>query len=98
MQITHHERDFYTVSVRPECQACEVYRRVKAEFQKRSNEVCKEIGFIPKGSGTLTTEKQTVSLSEGDAVLINAGEKYFWQGNMMWLLPTAPAWYGAQHK
>lgn len=62
------------------------------------NEKCKEIGFVLKGSGTLTTEKQAVVLFEGDAVLINAGEKYFLQGNMMLLLPTAPAWYGAQHK
>jgi|SRR5580704_17546199 mannose-6-phosphate isomerase-like protein (cupin superfamily) len=62
------------------------------------NEQCKEIGFVIKGSGTLTTEKETVTLFEGDLVLINVGEKYFWDGFMTLIMPATPAWYPTQHK
>lgn len=62
------------------------------------NAACKEIGLVLKGTGTLTTETQHVMLTEGDMVLINAGEKYFWDGAMTLALPAAPAWYLEQHK
>jgi hypothetical protein len=34
----------------------------------------------------------------GDLVLIEPGEKYFWEGNMDLFIPCSPAWYPEQHK
>lgn len=62
------------------------------------NEKCKELAYVIKGSGNLVVENQDVSLNEGDLVLIEAGEKFFWDGNMTLLMPCAPAWYPQQHK
>lgn len=62
------------------------------------NEKCTEMAFIVTGTGTLTTATKTVSLAEGDVVLIPAGEKLFWDGHMTMVVPVAPAWYPEQHK
>jgi mannose-6-phosphate isomerase-like protein (cupin superfamily) len=62
------------------------------------NEKCIEMGYVLEGSGKLITETQSVDLSAGDVVLIPRGEKYYWEGSLKVLLPTAPAWYPEQHK
>jgi mannose-6-phosphate isomerase-like protein (cupin superfamily) len=62
------------------------------------NHTCNEMGYVLKGSGKLVTTKQEVILSEGDAVYIPAYEKYYWEGEMTLLLPTAPAWSLEQHE
>jgi len=62
------------------------------------NEECKEMGYVIKGSGRLIVEDKEVDLSEGDLVLIDSGEKYFWDGDMTLFMPCAPAWYPKQHK
>lgn len=62
------------------------------------NEKCKELAYIIKGSGKLGVENEEISLGEGDLVLINPGEKYFWDGNMTLLMPCVPAWSPKQHK
>ncbi len=62
------------------------------------NEICKEMGYVISGSGKLTVENKEYALSEGDLVLINLGEKFFWQGNMEIFMPCAPAWSPEQHK
>ncbi len=62
------------------------------------NEKCKEIVYILKGSGKLVVEGVEVELSEGDQALILPGEKYFFDGNMIFLAPCTPAWYPEQHK
>jgi mannose-6-phosphate isomerase-like protein (cupin superfamily) len=63
------------------------------------NDVCKEVGFVLKGKGTLAVEgHEVVSLMAGDAVMIQPGEKYFWQGeSLAMLMPCSPAFYPEQH-
>jgi len=56
------------------------------------NEICKEMGYIISGSGKLTIEDEEYELSAGDLVLINPGEKFYWQGEMEMFMPCAPAW------
>jgi mannose-6-phosphate isomerase-like protein (cupin superfamily) len=62
------------------------------------NEVCKEMVFITKGSATITTEEGSVDLRKGDVVLVEPGEKYYWEGNFEMIVPCSPAWYVGQHK
>ena len=59
---------------------------------------CKELAYIIKGSGRLVVEDKETKLNEGDLVLIEAGEKFFWEGNMRMFMPCTPAWYPEQHK
>ncbi len=62
------------------------------------NEKCTEMGYVLKGSGRLVTETSEANLSEGDVVIIPAGEKYYWEGTMTVILPVSPAWFPEQHK
>ena len=62
------------------------------------NQKCKELAYIVKGSGKLVVEGKETLLNEGDLALIEAGEKYYWEGNMTMFMPCTPAWYPEQHK
>jgi len=62
------------------------------------NHKCTEMGYILKGSGKLVTAMQEQMLAEGDVVYIPIGEKYYWEGTLTILLPTAPAWSLEQHE
>lgn len=62
------------------------------------NHKCTELGYVLKGSGFLVTESKKVSLSEGDAVCIPVKEKFYWEGDLTLLLPTAPKWDPEQHE
>lgn len=62
------------------------------------NTVCKEMAYITKGTGKLVVEGQEVNFSEGDLILIDKNEKYYWQGNFEIFAPCVPAWYPQQHK
>jgi len=62
------------------------------------NKKCKELAFIIEGSGKVVVEKKEVKLYKGDLVLIEPGEKYFWEGNLTMFVPCTPAWYPEQHK
>ncbi|HEY4963626.1 MAG TPA: cupin domain-containing protein [Candidatus Saccharimonadales bacterium] len=63
------------------------------------NEVCKEIAYVLSGNGSVGVGDMVVKLSPGDAVLINPGEKFYWEGNKLeMLMPCTPAFYPEQHK
>ena len=62
------------------------------------NEKCKEISYITKGRVELVTESESVELQEGDVVLIDINEKYYWLGDCEMVMPCTPAWYPEQHK
>jgi mannose-6-phosphate isomerase-like protein (cupin superfamily) len=59
---------------------------------------CKELAYIIRGSGRLIVGNTETKLSEGDLVLLEAGEPYYWEGNMEMFVPCTPAWYPEQHK
>lgn len=59
---------------------------------------CKELAYIIKGSGRVVIEGKEIKLNEGSLVLIEPGEKFFWEGNMTMFMPCAPAWYPEQYK
>ena len=59
---------------------------------------CKELAYIIKGSGRLVVDDKETKLNEGDLVLIKAGEKFFWEGNIQMFIPCTPAWHLEQYK
>jgi mannose-6-phosphate isomerase-like protein (cupin superfamily) len=62
------------------------------------NEECKELIYVLKGSGTLNKKDEVIHFDEGDSILIDKGEVYYWEGNFTVLMPCVPAWYPEQHK
>jgi mannose-6-phosphate isomerase-like protein (cupin superfamily) len=62
------------------------------------NEVCKEIAFVLSGNGKVGVDNETFELSPGDAVMIQPGERFFWEGELEMLMPCNPAFYPEQHK
>jgi mannose-6-phosphate isomerase-like protein (cupin superfamily) len=75
---------------------------VNGRYPKRGhlvNEVCKEIAFVVKGSGIVGVDGEKHSLSVGDAVMIQPGERFYWEGQkLQMLMPCSPAFYPEQHK
>ncbi len=63
-----------------------------------TNTKCDEIGYILKGSGKLVTEKGEVTLSPGGVFYIPHGEKFYWEGDIVVVASTTPAWYPEQHE
>lgn len=59
---------------------------------------CKEMSYVVEGAGKVVVEGKEISLSKGDLVLIESGEKYFWDGKLTLFVSCAPAWYPEQHK
>src|SRR3989344_7378963 len=62
------------------------------------NEKCKELVYFLKGSGKLVLENKIISVKKGDQLVIEPGEKFYWEGKMEMFMPCAPAWYPEQHK
>ena len=62
------------------------------------NEKCKELIYVINGTGTLNKENEIISFEKDDVILINKGEKYYWNGNCEIVMPCTPAWYPEQHK
>ena len=59
---------------------------------------CKELAYIIKGYGRVVIEDNIIELKEGDLVLIEPGEKFYWEGNMEIFMPCSPAWHSGQYK
>src|ERR1700722_10919296 len=56
------------------------------------NEECREIAYVLSGSGLVEIADETHELAPGDGVMINPGERFYWQGNKLeMLMPCAPA-------
>jgi len=59
---------------------------------------CKELAYIIHGSGRIIVGNTETKLNAGDLILIEAGEPYYWEGNLEMFVPCVPAWYPQQHK
>jgi mannose-6-phosphate isomerase-like protein (cupin superfamily) len=68
------------------------------ETGRTYNERSAEAAFVLEGSGQVVIEEKEVVLQKGDAVLIQPGEKFCWQGNLKLLLSCTPAWSPEQYK
>lgn len=57
-----------------------------------------ELAYVFQGDGIIVLNHKEYKLTAGDVVLIEAGEKYFWEGNMKLFLSWRPAWNKEQHQ
>lgn len=62
------------------------------------NKHCKELAFVISGNGTINVNQKNYNLNQNDVVLINKGEKFFWQGKLTLALPCSPAWNTSQYE
>lgn len=65
---------------------------------RATNEKCKELAYIVEGSGKVVVEDKEVYFHEKDMLLIEPGEKVYWEGNFKMFVSCTPAWYSQQHK
>lgn len=63
-----------------------------------SNLVCKEICYILEGSGTINKKGQKTYFKQGDVILIDKQEIYYWEGKCRIIMICNPAWYKEQCK
>lgn len=63
------------------------------------NLVSKELIYAIKGSGTLNFENEKIKFSEGDSILIEPNEKYYYDTEYCKIsMSCTPAWSMEQHK
>jgi uncharacterized cupin superfamily protein len=62
------------------------------------NQECDELAYVFEGEGKLVLNNEEHKLSAGDVVLIEAGEIYFWEGDMKLFMSCRPAWNKEQHQ
>lgn len=74
-----------------------VHGRYPAEG-RAVNETTKELCYVLEGSGSICVEGEMYTISAGDALLIQPGERYYWDAEVVLLIPTTPAWTAEQHK
>lgn len=62
-----------------------------------TNKVCKELVFVVNGKGKIEIDGKKFLINEGDSVLIQPKQKYFFDGNLEIITSCQPAWYPEQH-
>ncbi|KTD09431.1 cupin domain-containing protein [Legionella jamestowniensis] len=68
------------------------------DTRRATNLTCQEIVYIKSGNGKVVVEGCENKLNTGDVVLIEPGEKYFWEGDMELLISCRPAFHIEQHQ
>lgn len=63
-----------------------------------TNTQSKEIVYIQEGTGTIEVDGKSYPLKAGDVLLIEAGEKFYWEGNMTLFISCHPAFTVEQHQ
>lgn len=67
------------------------------EAKQAMNTKCKEIVYVQAGTGRVTVNHVEYVLNAGDIVLIEAGEPFYWEGNMTLHAACTPAFSIEQH-
>lgn len=63
------------------------------------NLISKELIYVIEGSGTLNFENERIEFSEGDSILIEPNEKYYYDTEYCKIsMSCTPAWSMEQHK
>jgi mannose-6-phosphate isomerase-like protein (cupin superfamily) len=62
------------------------------------NRQCDELAYVFAGTGKIVVNNQEHLLNAGDVVLIESGDKYYWEGQMELFLSCRPAWNKEQHQ
>ncbi len=62
------------------------------------NRISQEIAFVISGQGRLIYERGEEKIGVGDVVLLEPGEKFYWEGNMDIFISCTPAWKYSQYE
>lgn len=62
------------------------------------NRVSDEIVYINKGNCTINVNGEDVSLGAGDVILVEAGDKFIWAGQVELFITCHPAFTIEQHE
>ena len=63
------------------------------------NTISKELIYVLDGNGKLYFENNCIEFEEGDSILINSNEKYYWDSTYCIVSMTCtPAWNEEQYK
>lgn len=62
-----------------------------------TNTQSKEVVYVHEGNGNIEINGEKYILKAGDLVLIEAGEKFYWDGNMTLFISCHPAFTVEQH-
>lgn len=62
------------------------------------NEECKGLVYFIDGNGKVVIDGKEIEVHKSDQLLIDKGEKFFWEGELIMFMPCSPAWYPEQHK
>ena len=63
------------------------------------NLISKELIYVIEGSGTINFENEKIEFSEGDSILIEPNEKYYYDTEYCKIsMSCTPAWSIEQHK
>ena len=62
------------------------------------NTRCKELVYVIEGKGFVSIEDKKIKINRGDVILIETGEKFYWEGNLTMFMPCTPAWTAKQHR
>ena len=62
------------------------------------NALCKELAYVHEGTGKIVVNDVVYHLNTGDLILIDAGEKFYWKGNMTLHICCNPAFSIEQHQ
>lgn len=62
------------------------------------NEISNELAYVCEGEGKVVINHKEYLLSAGDVVIIEAGEKYYWEGKLKLVMSCRPIWQKEQHK
>lgn len=68
------------------------------EVNRVVNQQCQEMAYVFDGEGKIVVDEEEHRLSAGDVILIEAGEKYYWEGHMKLFISCRPAWHPEQHQ
>ncbi len=61
-----------------------------------TNRKCKELAYVLKGTGQICKKEKAYSFKEGDVILIDREEIYFWEGNCKIIMICTLPWYKEQ--
>ena len=59
---------------------------------------CAELAYVIDGNGKIVINNIEHQLNTGDVVVIDPGEKFYWEGKMKLFLSCRPAWNKEQHQ
>lgn len=63
------------------------------------NTICKELIYVLEGNGSLYFENKKIDYKQGDAILIEPNDKYYWNTEYSIVsMSCTPSWNTDQHK